>query len=240
MTGLDLINGAMRLIGVLASGETAPSDDVNDALTTLNNLLDSWSAESLIAFPVLREVFPMSSIGLQQTYTWGTGGNLNSIYPMRIQKALIQLSGSTPAIEFPMTILNVDQYSEVILKTLTSNFPLFCYIDDAYPKRNVNVWPVPTDSTNALVFYSVKPLTSAALNTSFSLPPGYLRALQYGLAVDLAPEYGKLVPPTVAAVAIESLAAIKRNNKKPVYLGIDSALRGMPAVYNWRTDGYER
>lgn len=212
----------------------------NEALYGLNAMMDSWSNESLIAFPVLREAFAFSSVGLQQTYSWGSGANLNSAWPIRIKNALIQLTGTSPPIELPMEILNQDQYAHVILKTLQSTFPLYCYIDDAYPSRNVNVWPVPTDSTNSLVFYSVKPLTSALMNTAFSVPPGYLRAMRFGLAVELAPEFGVNVPEAVLGIAIASKAAIKRNNTKPLYLMVDSALSAMPAVYNWRTDGYER
>lgn len=240
-SGLQLIEGAARLIGVLAEGESLSAQGANDALNALNDLLDSWSNEGLIAFPMLREAFALSSVGLSQTYTWGSAGTLASIRPQSVRKALIQLTGTTPAIELPMTILNVDQYAGVVLKSLQSNFPLFCYIDDAYPSRNVNVWPVPTDSTNSLVFYSVKPLIDlATLPTILSLPPGYQRALRYALAVDLAPEYGKSVPDSVVAIAVESKAAIKRNNTKPIYLTVDPAIAGRPGVYNWRVDGYER
>lgn len=240
MTALQIIQAALRLIGVLASGEPLGASEATDGLVSFNNMLDSWSNEKLIAFPVLRESFPLSSAGLLQTYTWGTTGILASARPMNVKKAIIQLSGTTPAIELPLDILNVDEYAAVVLKTLTSNFPLYCYIDDAYPNKNVSVWPVPTDSTNSLVFYSTKPLASAALNTPLSVPPGYLRAMQFNLAVDLAPEYGKQVPAGVTAIAVTSKADIKRTNTKPVYLGVDSALRAMPSVYNWRTDGYER
>lgn len=240
-SGLQLIEGAARLIGVLAEGEALSSQSANDALNTLNDLLDSWSNESLIAFPVIRDVFALSSVGLAQTYTWGASATLNSARPQTIKKALIQLTGTNPPIELPMEIMTVEQYSTVVLKTLQSNFPLYCYIDDAYPNRNVSVWPVPTDSTNSLVFYSVKPLVDiSTLTTTLSLPPGYQRALRYALAIDLAPEYGVQAPDSVIAIAEQAKAAIKRTNTKPLYLTMDSALAGKPAVYNWRTDGYER
>lgn len=240
MTGLDVITQAMQLIGVLAAGEAPGASEANDSLLWFNNLLDSWSNEGLIAFPVLRETFAMSSVGINQTYTWGIGGQLNSARPMSIRSGLIQLTGSAPPIELPLQMVNVDQYAAFVLKTITSNFPLYCYIDDAYPYRNVSVCPVPTDPSNSLVFYSVKPLAQSALNTSLSLPPGYLRALTNNLAVELAPMFGRAIPAIVAKNAMDAKAAIKRNNTKPFYLGMDTALRGMPSVYNWKTDGYER
>lgn len=241
-SGLQLISGAARLIGVLAEGESLSAQGANDALNSLNDLLDSWSNESLIAFPLLREVFALATIGLQETYTWGSpGDNFTSIRPQNVRKAIIQLTGSTPSIELPMQIMNADEYAAITLKPLPSNFPLYCYIDDAYPRRNVNVWPVPTDSTNSLVFYSTKPLLDiSTLSQMLSLPPGYQRALRYALAIELASEYGKTPSEVVVAIAEQSKAAIKRNNTKPIYLRMDSALSGKAAVYNWKTDGYDR
>lgn len=240
MTGLDLIEGAMRLINVLAEGESASSDSTDTALSALNDMLDSWSNEGLIAFPVVRESFAFSVIGLLQTYSWGSTGAFGSARPQTVKKGLIQLSGSNPPLELPLPILNMEEYSAVTLKTLTSTFPLYCYIDDAYPASNVSVWPVPTDSTNSLIFYSVKPLSSAILNSALSVPPGYLRAMRFALAIELASEFGKTVPEATVAIAVQAKAVIKRNNLKPHYLIVDAAVRSSPAVYNWRTDGYDR
>lgn len=240
MTGQDLIDGALRLIGALAEGETASANTTNDALSALNDLLDSWSNESLIAFPVVREQLTFASAGLKQTYVWGTDGDLASARPMRIQMALIQINSSSPAIELPLNILNQDQYSDVVLKGTTSTYPTAIYFDDAYPAINMSVWPVPTDSTSNLIFYSQKTLTSAALSTPLSLIPGYQRALRFNLAIELGPEFGRPVPQEVIAIAEQAKAAIKRNNIMPVLLKVDSAIRSGSGVYNWRTDGHSR
>lgn len=46
----DLINGALRTIGVLASGETPDPDTANDALVMLNDMIDMWSNERMMIF----------------------------------------------------------------------------------------------------------------------------------------------------------------------------------------------
>lgn len=240
MTGQDLINGALRLIGVLAEGETASANTTNDALSALNDLLDSWSNERLIVSPVVRESLAFSTAGLKQTYTWGPTGDLATARPVTIQTALIQINSNSPAIELPLNMLNQDQYAAVVLKGTTSTYPTAIYIDDAYPTLNMNVWPVPTDSTSNLILYSQKPMTSAILNTALSLQPGYLRALRFNLAIELGPEFGRPVPQEVIAIAEQAKSAIKRNNITPVYLQVDPAVRSATGVYNWRTDGYER
>lgn len=233
MTGLQLICGSLRVLGVLAEGETPSAQSANDALQSLNDMLDSWSNESLVISSILREVFAL--VGGQQTYTFGVGGNFNSVRPMSIENALLQLPGSNPVVERQVGILNKDQYAAETIKTLTSTLPLFLYSDDNYPMANISVWPVPSAACN-LVLYSAKPLTNiATLNTALSLPPGYQRTLKFNLAIDLAPEYGRQVSPEVAAIASASKASVKRTNSKPRYLKVDGALRSGPAAWNWMT-----
>ncbi|MES2355609.1 MAG: hypothetical protein V4568_14665 [Pseudomonadota bacterium] len=235
MTGLDLLSGSLRLIGVLAANETPSSTEANNALESLNLMIDSWSNERLLINSIVREVFAL--VGGQQTYTFGTGGNFNSSRPMLIETALLQIPSTTPVVEIPVGILNKDQYAAETIKTLAATYPRCLYNDDNYPLANINVWPVPS-AVCSLVFYSVKPLTTiAALTTTISVPLGYQRALKYNLALELAPEYGKTVSPEVIGIAVSSKADIKRMNSKPSYLRVDDALQAKPAGWNWYTGG---
>lgn len=233
MTASDLINSSLRLIGILASGETASASESSDALTTLNNLIDSMSNENLLIFNNARETFPL--VAGQQTYTIGTGGNFNTSRPQKVVNALIQPPNNTPVIELPMKILNQDEYANVLIKTLQSTFPLYLYVDGSFPLDNINVWPVPSVTCN-IVLYSWKPLANIAnLTTALSLPPGYARMLQFNLAIDLAAEYGRQLMEPVPTIAVESKAVLKRKNATPQYLQVDEALQAVPATWNWLT-----
>lgn len=233
MTALDMISSSLRLLGVLASGETPSASEANDGLLSLNNLIDSMSNESLLIYTKVRESFNL--VGGQQAYTMGTGGNFNTSRAQKIENALIQPPNNVQTVELPMKILNKDQYANILIKPLESTFPLYLYNDGAFPLENVNVWPVPNE-TCVIVLYSWKPLSEmASLTTAFSLPPGYQRMLQYNLAVDLAPEYGKQLQEPIPSIAIESRAVLKRMNVRPVYLQVDEALQALPAVWNWMT-----
>src|SRR5277367_554613 len=68
-SGLDLISSALRLIGVLAAGETAPGYQANLALQTLNQMVDSLSAQKLMIWSILRNVYTLTA-GVQ-TYQLG-------------------------------------------------------------------------------------------------------------------------------------------------------------------------
>lgn len=68
-TANDLILGALRFINVYAPGEDLDADDADDALETLNNLLDSWSTTPGAVFKTNESV--LTFIPGQYSYTVG-------------------------------------------------------------------------------------------------------------------------------------------------------------------------
>lgn len=48
MTGRDLVSSSLRLIGVLASGETPTAAEATDGLKAFNQMLANWRTESLM------------------------------------------------------------------------------------------------------------------------------------------------------------------------------------------------
>ena len=53
----DQINGALRLIGMLAEAETPSAATSADALSALNQMIDSWNTERLSVFTTQDQVF---------------------------------------------------------------------------------------------------------------------------------------------------------------------------------------
>ncbi len=234
MTGQDLINGAFRLIGVLASGEVPSASDSNDALTALNQMLDTWSTQNLL---IPSKTFESLALVVnQQTYQMGTGApDFNTIRPQKIENInWQQISGST-TLDVPVEILNQDQWAAISIKTITSNLPTRMWPQYLYPYVKLNFWPIPSITGNVIV-YSWKPLSSVAtLTTALSVPPGYLRALRYNLGIELAPEYGRQLDPVVIENAVESKASIKRMNNPVTLLGIDPGVLPKKSTWNWFT-----
>jgi len=56
----------------------------------------------------------------------------------------------------------------------------------------------------------------ADINTNVDFPPGYIRALKYNLAVEIAPEYGKAISPLIREQAKTSKEGIKDTNNKNI------------------------
>jgi hypothetical protein len=74
-TALDLIKGALRRIGSYQSGEAIAPADAQDALDTLNDMLDSWSTDKYMVFGSNENIVQYTSG--QNTYT--VGNPLNSV-----------------------------------------------------------------------------------------------------------------------------------------------------------------
>lgn len=217
MTGRDLLSGSLRLIGALASGEILSADGATDGLNALNSLIDGLSNEGLLIYSETRET-PITLIPGTATYTLGAGGSVTN-RPMKIDSALLRDQSTTPAIEYPVRILSISEWSSIPSKDLQSTYPTDLYDDGGYPQRTITVYPVPS-AANKLVLFTKDPLSQVALDTLISLPPGYERMLKYNLAMELAPEYGRPTPAEVVQIATESKAAIKRTNMRPSYLRI--------------------
>jgi hypothetical protein len=225
----DLIRGSLKLIGVLAVGETPTAEELQDALSVLNDMLGSWSLESLTLFAQQIQRFGLIS-GMQQ-YTLGATGGFEAVRPTGIQTAGIEIYGSNP-IEIPIRVLSQNQWANIPVKSVSGR-PTAVYIDYNYPLANVYVWPVPDATPYELILYSsIAHVGFTSINDPLQLPPGYAKALRYNLAVELAPEYGRSLNEAVIAGAVEGKENIKRANIKPQYLDSDFETA---KPFNWVT-----
>lgn len=221
-TARDHITRALRLIGAVASGETPAAGEMADGLTALNGMFGSWANERLLINAIVREEFTLTA-GTAQ-YTLGTGGTLNTARPSKIERAGLEIVTGSQTSEIPLEIITSDKYASIAIKDLQSTLPQMVYPDGAYPLQTLSFYPVPS-TANTFVMYSWKPLaaiTDAA--TDISVPPGYDDAIDYNLAVRLAPEFGKPVSQEVLNLAVVTKAHIKRLNFKPVLLKSDMAV----------------
>lgn len=202
-TALDLISGAMRLFGAIGQGEDPSASEASNGLDALNELLDSWSADRLMVYTIARQLFPL--VSGKQTYTAGPGGDFDMTWPQKIERCGIVVNQpSTFPLEIPIEVIDVRQWSEVSLKSLTgaSSWPTLVYPESTYPLNKLNFWPIPNYSDLQVALYSWQALTQFPdLTTDFSFPPGYLKAVRYGLAVAYAPEFGTEASATVQAIA---------------------------------------
>lgn len=234
MTVRDVISGAFRLLGVLAAGENPQADETQDALASLNDMIEAWKIERLMVFAILSQRFNL--VAGKKSYTLGPGGDFAAERPVRIdQVSLIYTVDSPQPLTLPIDIINLDQYQALVTPDVTSTIPLQVYPNEDYPLRTLSFYPVPSLNLPIDLFTWKLIDGFADVNQTISLPPGYARALRFNLALELADEYGKQVPVATAAIARDAKAAIKSANSPVLLMRCDDALVTHADLFNWRT-----
>ena len=208
-TAGDQINRALRLLGVLAEGETPSAATSQDSLTALNQMIESWSTERLSVFSTQDQIFtwPAGEI----TRTLGPSGNFSGNRPVLFDDATYYRDPGTN-VSFGIKFINQQQYDGIAVKTVTSTYPQVIFVNMTYPDATMTVYPKPTRDLE-WHFISVQELSNpAVLTTNLTFPPGYLRAFVYNLAMEIAPEFGVEPSPQVTRIAMTSKRNLKRIN----------------------------
>ena len=228
-TAADQINGALRLLGVLAEGETPSSETSQDALTALNQMIDSWNTERLAVFSTQDQVetWPPGAI----SRTFGPTGDIVGNRPVLVDDATY-FRDPASGISYGLKLINQQQYNGIAVKTVTSTYPQVLWVNMTYPNIEMYVYPVPT---KVLEFHivSVQPLTQPAnLSTELTFPPGYLRCFRYNLACEFAPEFGVEPSAQVQRIAMTSKRNLKRINNPDDIMALPYSIVGTRQRYN--------
>jgi len=228
-TAGDIINGSLRLLGVLAEGETPSAETSQDALNAMNQMIDSWNTERLAVFATQDQVetWPPSTI----SRTFGPTGDIVGNRPVLIDDSTYFKDPAT-GISYGLKLINQQQYNGIAVKTVTSTYPQVLWVNMTYPNIEMYVYPVPT---KVLEFHivSVQELTQPAnLATNLTFPPGYLRAFRYNLACEMAPEFGVEPAPQVARIAMTSKRNLKRINNPDDIMSLPYSIVGTRQRFN--------
>ena len=228
-TCAELINGALRLLGVLAEGEVPSAATADDALVAMQQMIDSWSTERLSIFTTQDQVFTWPASQLSRTL--GPTGNFVGNRPILLDDSTYFVDPAS-GISYGIKLINQQQYDGIAVKTVTSSFPQVMWVNTNYPDVDLHVYPVPTRALE-WHFISVDPLTQpATLSTALTFPPGYLRAFRYNLACEIAPEFGVEPSPQVQRIAMTSKRNLKRINSPGDVMGLPYSLVGTRQRFN--------
>jgi len=220
-TAGDQINGALRLLGVLAEGETPSAATSQDALFALNQMIDSWGTEKLSTFTTQEQVFSWLPGRISQTL--GPSGDFVGDRPVLMDDATYFVDAST-GISYGIKLINQQQYDGIAVKNVTSTFPQVMWINTNYPNIDMHVYPVPTKVLEWHFISAAQLAQPATLATPLYFPPGYMRAFRYNLACEMAPEFGMEPPPTVGRIAMASKRNLKRINNPDDIMSIPYAI----------------
>ena len=219
-TAGEQINRALRLLGILAEGETPSASMSNDALMAMNQMIESWNTERLSVFCTQDQVFSWPAGELSRTL--GPTGDFVGNRPVLFDDATYFKAPS--GVSYGIKFINQQQYDGIAVKNVTSTYPQVIFDNMTYPNVEMYVYPKPTQVLE-WHFISVQELDQpATLDTQLHFPPGYLRAFTYNLAMEFAPEFGVEPSPQVQRIAMTSKRNLKRINNPDDVMALPYAL----------------
>jgi hypothetical protein len=234
-TANDQINRALRLLGVLAEGETTSASVSQDSLMALNQMVDSWNTERLSVFCTQDQIFTWPAG--QITRTLGPSGNFIGLRPVLLDEATYFRDPGTN-VSFGIKFINQQQYNGIAVKTVTSTYPQVIFVNMTYPDVTMSIYPRPTRDLE-WHFVSVQELNNpATLATDLFFPPGYLRAFTYNLAMEIAPEFGVEPSPQVQRIAMTSKRNLKRINNPDDVMSMPYAIVATRQRFNIYAGNY--
>lgn len=198
-TARTLIKGALRKIGVIASGETPTAAEMQDGLEALQMMLRNWSAQNIRLYYTDQETLTMDG---SESYTIGSGGDLDTVRPASVRGAWHD--------DWPVKIIDEDRYRQIRMSTSSTGTVEYLWYAPEYPLGVLYPWP---QGGSTLYIDSLKPLTDpTALTDSVAFPPEYDEAIVFNLAVRMAPEFEKEPSITVHQIAAAALQRLETRN----------------------------
>lgn len=212
-TARTICNDAVKLIGAYERGRSLSDTDGAEGLRRLNQMIEGLNNKYLAAYQRIQRTQALTEG--TASYTIGSGGDINTTRPLRIESAFTRDSDNNDRM---LDIISNDEWTKISRKGQYNSFPRKMYYRPAYPLATINLEPAPSASLTLYLECTAQIATYAGLSTSTSLPPGYERMLTYNLAVEWAPYYEREAPETVKRIATESLADIMdtNNNEIPI------------------------
>jgi hypothetical protein len=224
-TARDICTAALKITGVLAAGQTAQAEDINDAFDTLRRMLGMWQSRRWLV-PALAEL-SFAATG-DATYSIGPGGLLNVLRPDRIDDAFVRLLGTSGPhfIDYPLQMLDSrEDYNAISFKGMAS-FPQCIFYQPTSPVGTLYVWPVPSAQYEIHVFFKAVLSNLVTLDALLTLPAEYEEAILYNLVGRLCLSYRVPMEPAVASLAAAGLNTVRMANARVPQLALPGAVLG--------------
>jgi len=145
--------------------------------------------------------------------------------PLTINSAFVRINTNSNGIpinngglDYPVSILNVEDYEMIGLKTLNGPWPKALYYQPTETLGNIFVWPNPSQGEMHIFADNIFS-EFTTIYDDINLPQGYTMALRWCLAERLMPMYGKASQTQIAMIngfAAQAKATVKRTNMRPV------------------------
>jgi hypothetical protein len=205
-TALQMIERSMRLIGALGGGETPTATEQTDGLSALASMLDGWDVQPNAIYEIQDAAYTWTAAAASMTY--GPSGDFNADRPVQIEGFYQRVSNY----DYPITKITEAQYRGIGDKTTQSTIIEEIYPDSGFPLITLYAYPVPSSAATVHIRSHLALQSFTSATTALAMPPGYREAIEFNLALRLAPEYQRAVPEWVVRTAAKSLRTLKTRN----------------------------
>jgi hypothetical protein len=168
--------------------------------------------------------------------------------PLNIDSAFVRVNTTSNGqpitgggLDYPMSVLALQDYEMIGLKTLNGPWPKAVYFNPGADSGNLFIWPSPSQGELHL-FANTLFTRYESMYEDLQLPQGYSMALRWCLAERLMPMYGKASPTQITMIqtfAGQAKATLKRTNMSPLAVARypDALLTGKAKDAGWILTG---
>jgi len=206
-TARDIITSSLKSIGVLGKGESLDSEDANEALSRLNELVSLYNIDGASIYN--RERLEFNLTADKGEYTLGVGGDVNITLPLDVLAVTVR-GGD---VDYPLSLISLKGYNSINYKK-NSGIPYCYYFESNYPLSKLYIYYLPSSGYSAIIDYKKELNGFSSLDTLFSFPEHYKMMLRSNLAVSLASNYEIDPSPVLVREANESRILIESQNSR--------------------------
>ena len=168
--------------------------------------------------------------------------------PLNIDSAFVRVNTTSNGqpitgggLDYPMSVLALQDYEMIGLKTLNGPWPKAVYFNAGSDSGNLFIWPNPSQGELHL-FANTLFSRYESMYEDLVLPQGYSMALRWCLAERLMPMYGKASATQITMIqtfAGQAKATLKRTNMSPLAVARypDALLTGKAKDAGWILTG---
>lgn len=168
--------------------------------------------------------------------------------PLSINSAFVRINTTSNGqpiqnggLDYPISILALQEYELIGLKTLNGPWPKAIYFNPGEESGNLFVWPNPSQGEMHLFANTIFSRYDD-ISEDIVLPQGYNMVLRWCLAERLMPMYGKNSQTQIAMIqqyAAQAKATVKRTNMAPAQVAqySDALLVGRQKDAGWILSG---
>jgi len=201
----DIIKAALRTVGRLGEGATPSTEDYTNCSQALNILVKALVTDGAVLWGFATVSF--TTVASQASWSIAaSGGDVTLAYvPPRVFQAVLRDSSNKDVTLWQISKQEFDLYSD---KTSASQPNMF-YYEPGLAAGTVYLLPRPSDATHTVRLTVQRPFQDMAASAdTFDFPQEWYQVLKWGLADEIALEYG--APAAVVAMVAGKAEMLRR------------------------------